>query len=84
MKFLNNNEDLDNSVKEMDLRGQLCPYPVSQTINTFDELKKGAKLIVLVDDPLAIKAIPEELEYDDLKLLKISNKKKHWEIIIIK
>lgn len=70
--------------KKLDLRGSFCPYPVVETIELIDSCNKGMDIEVLVDDPLAIKAIPEELEEDDLERLEIIKEKRFWKIIIQK
>ncbi len=45
-----------------DLRGKICPYPVVQIIESVDYMEKGKEMIFLVDDPLAVKSVPEEIE----------------------
>ena len=54
---------------EINLCGRVCPYPVVEIIRAVDQLQSGQKLRCLVDDPLALKAVPEELEeYPDMTL----------------
>ncbi len=68
---------------KIDLQGKICPMPVVEIINRADHLFAGETIIFLVDDPLAIKSVPEELEdYDNIELV-ITKNKKYWEIKII-
>ena len=72
------------STREIDLIGKVCPYLVMYIVREIDMMKSGESIIFLVDDPLANKSIPEELEeYDDISLQ--INKKDHtWEIFVAK
>ena len=66
--------------KEVDLLGQVCPYPVVNLIREVLDMPSGAVACFCVDDPLALKSVPEELEeYDDLHV-EIRQKSKYWEI----
>lgn len=66
----------------IDLCGKICPFPVVDVIREIDKMQKGQVITFLVDDPLAIKSIPEELrEYPDMTL-EISEKDKKWKIVI--
>ena len=66
----------------LDLCGEVCPYPVVKIIREVDRLASGETMRCLVDDPLALKAVPEELEdYPDLTL-SITEKGRGWEIVI--
>ncbi|MBU0640322.1 MAG: sulfurtransferase TusA family protein [Planctomycetes bacterium] len=68
----------------VDLCGKVCPYPVVEVVRGVDRLRSGETLRCVVDDPLAIKAVPEELEdYPDLSI-SIAEHAHGWEIIIVK
>jgi TusA-related sulfurtransferase len=70
--------------EEIDLHGKICPYPVVEIITEVAKMRKGETLTFCVDDPLAIKSVPEELEdYDDLEIT-IKKRSKGWNIIISK
>ena len=72
------------SAEEIDLEGKICPYPVVEIIKEVAKMRKGETLTFCVDDPLAIKSVPEELEdYDDIEI-KISKRSKGWNIIVSK
>ena len=71
---------MNNSI--IDLCGRVCPYPVVEVVREVDKLRSGESLRCVVDDPLAIKSVPEELEdYDDI-VLKITPVSMGWEIIV--
>ena len=68
--------------QEIDLLGQLCPYPVVNLIREALRLEPGQTALFCVDDPLALKSVPEELsEYEGFSL-EIVEKPRHWELII--
>ncbi len=70
--------------KEISLYGKICPYPVVEIVYEVDRMQEGEKCNFLVDDPLAIKSVPEELEdYDDIAI-SIDRIDKGWEIGISK
>ena len=48
----------ENSI---DVMGKVCPYPVTVTLKALREMDEGDVLKILTNDPLAIKAIPEEI-----------------------
>lgn len=40
--------------KTIDLRGEICPYPLFETKKELEALPAGARLVVLLDYPLAL------------------------------
>ena len=88
-----NEQEKNNSAKaaeqgaldeSMDLQGKLCPFAVMCVIKEVDGMEKGETREFIVDDPLAIKSVPEELsEYDDINI-DIRKGDKAWSIIINK
>ena len=70
--------------RTIDLRGKLCPFPIMEVMNLVDEMKSSESITFHIDDPLALKSIPEELsEYSDLKIC-IKKITSYWEITINK
>lgn len=70
-----------SELESVDLRGQLCPFPVVQVIDSVEKLVEGQKMSFWVDDPLAVKSIPEELE--DMSVdIDIKKDKRYWVITI--
>ncbi|MBU0503863.1 MAG: sulfurtransferase TusA family protein [Candidatus Omnitrophota bacterium] len=69
--------------KIVECRGKVCPIPVITALRVFNQLKKGDELEITVDDPLAIKSIPQELGSfeSDVRVEKIE---KGWKITINK
>lgn len=66
--------------KIIDLCGKVCPYPVVEVISRVESMKHGEHCTFYVDDPLAIKSIPEELEeFEDINL-QVSPKGRFWQI----
>lgn len=65
---------------QVDLCGKVCPYPVVHIIRAVEALQPRQSFRCIVDDPLAIKAVPEELaDFDDIELT-ISPAAQGWEI----
>ena len=74
------NEKLSDDSSVIDLCGKVCPYPVVELISIVESMKVGQNCVFYVDDPLAIKSIPEELEeFEDVDL-RVTPKGKFWEI----
>lgn len=70
------------NTETIDLYGKVCPYPVVDIVRCADRLRSGETLRCLVDDPLAIKSVPEELEdYPDVSV-SINACKGGWEITV--
>ena len=66
----------------INLSGQICPFPVMRIVRDADMLPKGESATFLVDDPLAIKAIPEEFEdFNDFST-EIKAVGNQWEITV--
>ncbi len=73
-------QKLENIQK--DLTGILCPYCILDVLRVVEKMGKGTANSFIVDDPLAIKAIPEELEDEDDLKVEIERLKKSWKILI--
>ncbi|MET0093080.1 MAG: sulfurtransferase TusA family protein [Sedimenticola sp.] len=68
----------------VDLQGKLCPFAVMCVIRGVDGMLEGEEKTYLVDDPLAIKSVPEELsEYSDVSC-KITKIDSGWAISVKK
>lgn len=67
----------------VELRGRFCPFPVVNVITEVEQMRPGQKKKFCVDDPLAIKSIPEELE-DENVVIEIKKIDKGWEIEVAK
>lgn len=56
------------AAKTLDLRGQICPDPLTQTQAAVKRMGAGETLIVLVDYPLAVESIARWAEREGLKV----------------
>ncbi len=54
-------QDTDD-VRTLDVRGEICPYPVIKTREAMTDLDPGAELEVWLDYPLALEEIPNWAE----------------------
>ncbi len=70
--------------EEINLEGQICPFPVMHIVRKVDMMRSGEVLRFTVDDPLAIKSVPEELEESPGISVDIRPAGRAWEIIIQK
>jgi TusA-related sulfurtransferase len=43
---------------ELDVRGEICPYPMMKTMETLQAMGEGEPLDVLTDHPPALESIP--------------------------
>ncbi|CAG0991606.1 Phosphate import ATP-binding protein PstB 3 [Methanosarcinales archaeon] len=71
--------------KEVDLKGNICPYNFVLAKQVLHELSKGNVLKLVVDDPLAVTEVPRGMEADGHKIMSVKQiNKKDWEIVIQK
>lgn len=67
----------------IDMREKMCPFLVMYILQEVAILKVGEQRVFLVDDPLAIKSVPEELEeMDDLECEVVKLDKGGWNIVV--
>ena len=66
----------------LDLCGRICPYPVVEIVREVERLRPGQTLRCVVDDPLALKSVPEELEeFPDVSIT-INKHSAGWEVVV--
>lgn len=54
-------ESTDTKVPTLDVRGEICPYPMLRTNRELDEERPGVEqLFVVTDHPPALSTIPPE------------------------
>lgn len=84
---LNEIEEKTN-IRELDLRGKVCPMTFVHTKLKLEELKKGEILKVILDYPPAIENVPESCKRQSLAdVLDIENydlKDNEWELTLKK
>lgn len=67
---------------DVNLEGQICPYPVMHIIYESEQMQPGESRTYIVDDPLAIKSVPEELEDYANHLVSIETVGRLWKITV--
>ena len=70
--------------KELNLQGKICPFPVMHIVREVEMMRSGETLKFIVDDPLAIKSVPEELEESLDLSVTITKTDRVWEIVVVK
>lgn len=69
--------------EELDFSDKMCPFLVMYILQEVAKIHKGDSKAFLVQDPLALKSIPEELaEISDLEVRIDKADKTHWRITI--
>lgn len=68
------------SSRRIDLTGRVCPYPVVEVVRAVEAMAPGETALFLVDDPLAVKSIPEELEEIENAAVSIEEEGKVWTV----
>jgi TusA-related sulfurtransferase len=52
---------IDTEISTLDVRGEICPYPMLRTTRELDEVQPGIdRLYVITDHPPALSTIPPE------------------------
>ena len=72
----------DLPTQEIDLTGRVCPYPVVEVVRAVERMDFGETVRFLVDDPLAVKSIPEELEEIEDARVSISKERGVWLVVV--
>jgi len=71
--------------KEVNLKGNECPYNFVYAKQALHELSNGKILKLIVDDPLATTEVPRGMEADGHEVLSVKQKNEtDWEIVIRK
>ncbi len=71
--------------KEINLKGNVCPYNFVYAKQALSALPKGKILKIIVDDPTAVTEVPRGMEADGHEVLSVNQQNKtDWEIIIRK
>ncbi|MHA1771972.1 MAG: sulfurtransferase TusA family protein [Candidatus Thorarchaeota archaeon] len=57
--------------EELDVRGQVCPYPALKTKKALMKMKPGTILKVLIDHPPAVDSVKREIAKTKSKFLEV-------------
>ena len=73
------------AITTLDVRGEICPDPLTLAIKAMDSLAAADQLIVVVDSPMALETISRWVKNSGHKLLGVREVgAAHWEILIEK
>lgn len=75
---------MSEAIETLDLSGLFCPYPVVCVIRAVETMQSGQTRHFLIDDPLAVKSIPEELENLGVQEISIEDHPAGWEVTVTK
>lgn len=71
--------------REIDLRGEVCPYTFVKSKLVIEEMELGQVLRIIVDYPPAVKNVPKSLEIQGDQVLEVTQlKENEWEILVKK
>ncbi len=62
---------MPTAAQTLDVRGEICPYPLFETKNALEKLASGATLEVLIDYPLALDNITRWAKNAGHKVLEV-------------
>jgi TusA-related sulfurtransferase len=68
-------------MKILDVRGEICPVPLVETVREIEKMNKGETLKVLLDHPPARRSIPLEMKEQGHEF-RLIDKGADFEIII--
>ena len=73
------------AVKEVDARGEICPYPLLMAQKGMKGIKPGERLLVRVDYPKSSEDIPRWAEDAGHKVVTLEKRDdSEWEIVLQK
>jgi len=73
------------TVHKLDVRGEICPYPLVLTKRELAKLKVGERLEVVFDYPLSLETIPRWAESEGHKVIKVEQTgPAEWQIVLEK
>jgi len=73
------------AIKALDVRGEICPDPLTLTIKEMERLAPGDQLKVVVDSPMALETISRWAQNAGHRLVGVSEiGAAQWEITIEK
>lgn len=71
--------------KEINLKGEVCPYTFVKSKLALEEMKVGEVLKVIVDHPPAVENVPRSLENEGQKVLSVTKiSSTDWQIVVKK
>lgn len=71
--------------KEINLKGEVCPYTFVKSKLALEEMKVGEVLKVIVDHPPAVENVPRSLENEGQKVLSVTKiNNTDWHIVVKK
>lgn len=78
-------ELLTKTLHRLDVRGEICPYPLTETKKAMAKLLPGEQLEVVLDYPLSLETIPRWAEGQGHRVLKIEELgPAEWRILLEK
>ena len=89
MLVLNDMKDNGHQqIKELDIRGKVCPMTFVYTKLKLEEMKSGELLRVMLDFPAAIDSVPANCKRqkigETLEIETLDTEKKTWKLLIRK
>ena len=73
------------AVRTLDVRGEICPDPLTLTLKEMEGVAGGDQLKVIIDSPMALETICRWVQRASHKLLRVSEiGAAQWEIAIEK
>jgi tRNA 2-thiouridine synthesizing protein A len=69
-----------NYDQELDVRGQVCPYPALRTVQALAKMTPGKVLKVIIDHAPAVESVPREVAKGKHKFLGSEDMDGEWNL----
>ena len=75
----------ETKTRNIDLRGEVCPYTFVKSKLVMEEMNIGELLEVIVDHHPAVKNIPKSMEMEGQQLVEVQQlNSKEWKVVLRK
>ena len=71
--------------KELDIRGEVCPFTFVKSKLLLEQMEKGQVLRVIIDYPPSAESVPKSMKEEGQEVLAVNKiGEREWEIIVRK
>ena len=71
--------------KELDIRGEVCPFTFVKSKLLLEQMEKGQVLRVIIDYPPSAESVPKSMREEGQEVLAVNKiGEREWEIIVRK
>ncbi len=71
--------------KELDIRGDVCPFTFVKSKLILEQMEKGQILRVIIDYPPSVESVPKSMREEGQEVLAVNKiNEREWEILVRK